>query len=317
MRLFDQKVRKSNELIRAEECALAPEEPEPEAAQHKLVGDVLKPRLIVPAKRILSKLVSELNRTKSRDVEINLNEIEKATGSELKTKDYKACALTLVRVAYSFSTPDDYTVVPLFNRVSYKIGTRKIRAIFSDEAAKFINEVLPFTQYDLSDYLALSSVYAQNLFEFLKSWERQKKITISIAELQKLLHFPDGYRKQRANLKKYVLEIARKEMKNKISFIFSYKFNAAYRASKITFTIGNAEKEPKELKPKQAAYLCALHLVNKNLSCEIYANAKYEFQNYQEEQKCTQCRICKYMETLRQKKLAKQAEQIQKDGLFE
>lgn len=293
MRLFERKVRKSNELIRAEE-----------QGEFRLVGNVLKPRLAVPARRILNSLISALNLTpENLEVQINLNDIEEITKNDnLKTKDYQLCALTVSSVAYTIKNPEIFKAVQLFEWVEYSCGSKNVRAKFSPSGAKFINEICPYTRYYLSDYLALSSTYSQSLFEFLKSWERQKEVTVNLTELQKILHFPNAYLKNMGELKRRVLEVARKEMKEKLKYIFSYKFNARRQPDRIVFTYNDDAKEQKELKPKQAAYLCALHLVNKNLLCDIYRNAQYKFQNYQEEQKCTQCRICTYMETLRRKR---------------
>lgn len=311
MRLFEQKIRKSNDLIRAEEVK--------DAAKAKMsAGLALKARLATPARRIFAMLVAALNETPDqRNVEINLNDIEAATGSNLLTKDYALCVSAIGMTNYIIKTDKKFHQIQIFDEIEYEYGSKKVHAHFTEKGAAFINDVTPFTKYYLSDYLSLSSTYAQTLFEFLKSWEKQKEIIVSISELQKLLHFPDYYTKDKRELKRRVLETARADMEEKINFFFSYKFNAVYRPDKVIFTIGKKEKPQKVLKPKQAAYLCARNLVNKNICCKIYGDAKYEYKDYAEEQKCTQCRICKYLDNLRQKKLAKQAEQIKKDGLFE
>lgn len=323
MRLFEEKVRKGNQLIEAQERAIKPRAEQD--ANVELVGDLLKPKLAVPANRIINSLIAVANKTQSREVEIDLKEIERITRNDSMTaREYKSCVLAIGRVAYSIDLPDEdaYIVIPLFDRITYHTGSKKIQARISESAAYYINIDTPFTQYYLSDYLSLSSKYSQALFERLKKWEKKGRWETQLPELRKLLLFPVGYLKNMGQLKRKVLEPVRKELREKTNFIFSYTINKIKASNNETFinvifTIGKQEEKPKEIKPKQAAYLCARNLVNKNIECKIYHDAKYEYKDYQEEQKCTQCRICKYIEVLRQKKLAKQAEQIKKDGLFD
>ena len=316
MRLFEQRqVRKGNQLIEAKETALD----KPGAPKIELVGNLLKPRLAVPANRIVNSLIATATQKQSRDAEIDLNDIERVTKNDSMTaSEYRTCVLAIGRLAYAFLDSDDdtYIVIPLFDKIIYRKGSKKIQARFSESAAYYINKDTPFTQYELADYLALSSKYSQALFERLKKWEKYGQWETQLTEFQKILNFPDGYKKNMGELKRRVLEPVRKELKEKINFSFTYKItkkkpeNIDGTYINILFLIGKQEETPKVLKPKQAAYLCARNIVNKKIACDIYNKTNYEFSNYDEEKKCEQCKICKYIDNLRQKKLKKQAAEM-------
>ncbi|MEG1825547.1 MAG: replication initiation protein, partial [Cloacibacillus sp.] len=55
-------------------------------------------------------------------------------------------------------------------------------------------------------------LYSQKLFGFLKSWDDKPEITISVSELHEMLDTPESSRQNFAELRRYILEKAHKDI---------------------------------------------------------------------------------------------------------
>ena len=162
-----------------------------------------------------------------------------------------------------------FKVWTLFSSIEYENGiiTGKFH---SDLLPFFIGLKEQFTKLSLSQYLKLPSIYSQQLFGFLQSWNDKPEVVISLLELHDMLNTPESFRKDFRQLRLYVLEKSYKDIISKtnlyyewepikkgravvsIRFIFSKK--RALPVSKVKET----EKQEKKSKQNNKDFLAAL-----------------------------------------------------------
>ena len=122
--------------------------------------------------------------------------------------------------------PDyEYLEVGFIDWQSWKNG--KITIQVSRKLVPFLVELSKnFTSYSLLIAISLKSKWSQRLYEMASQWRAAGGFYISIIELRRRFVLENKYRKYGA-LKKYVLEVARREIKslydrNQIDFYFEY-----------------------------------------------------------------------------------------------
>ncbi len=79
-----------------------------------------------------------------------------------------------------------------------------------------------FTALPMSEMMGLRSIYSIRFFELLKQYESIGHRTISIEELRDYCGIKTKFKKYN-DLKKYVLEVAKKELKNKTNISFEFE----------------------------------------------------------------------------------------------
>nr|CRY96249.1 hypothetical protein [uncultured prokaryote] len=117
-----------------------------------------------------------------------------------------------------------FMVYPIFTKGGYLTQTNTIKIkINSDLKHHFLKLKKQYTQYNLMEFLTLSSTYSQRLFEYLKSWEDCESTQIAVDELHKILGTLETARKNFAEFKRRILEPALKEINKKTSLEYSWK----------------------------------------------------------------------------------------------
>ncbi len=111
-----------------------------------------------------------------------------------------------------------------------------------------------FTHYELAEFVSLTSVHAQRIYELVKQYQHSKyrKRTIEITELKMMLGIEDKY-PQFKEFRKYVLNVALKQIEGKTNLRYKWQGIKKGRSySKIEFyEIHIAGKEsPTELQEK-------------------------------------------------------------------
>jgi len=82
-----------------------------------------------------------------------------------------------------------------------------------DLAAHYLDLHKHFTQYSLAEFMALSGIHTQRLFEILQSWnDGRDYIEISVDDLCFMLNLPDSYKKDFGNIRRNVLEKAYRDI---------------------------------------------------------------------------------------------------------
>ena len=79
-----------------------------------------------------------------------------------------------------------------------------------------------FTSYDIRNVLPCHSVYSIRIYQLLKAWENLKKRKIEVDVLKDMLMLENEY-KRFYDFKKYVLEMAKKELKKYSDIYFEYE----------------------------------------------------------------------------------------------
>lgn len=114
------------------------------------------------------------------------------------------------------------TVCPFFSRITYRKGI--IRAEFNDHLQDFLLKLKKhFTQYNLLEYMLLSSTYSQRLFEILKSWSNLPEVKISLEDLHRQLSTPKSQIKHFGLFRQKILEPTHKEIIKKTNFCYEWE----------------------------------------------------------------------------------------------
>jgi len=157
----------------------------------------------------LSQIFKEAN-IKSKKVNVR-SAIERAAEELLDKKIY-------------VNTPEGFQGYTIFTYCGYDAKKEIFDFQLNDKIEKFfLNLNGHFTIYKLFDFLKLNGIYAQRLYEVLKSYSNLQEVTINREEFHKIMDLPDYIRKDVAQLKKRVLEIASKEINQKTNMKFTWE----------------------------------------------------------------------------------------------
>jgi plasmid replication initiation protein len=147
-----------------------------------------------------------------------------------------------------------------------------------------------FTRYSLTEFLNLSSIYSQRLYEVLKSYNNLDFVEITLEELYKSLDFPKALRSNFARFRQKVLEQADKDIvRAKLSLQYRWEAIKSGRGGKVSairFTFAktkeNQETNDEELIHAKLAKLsssCYFGLMKRKVQCtpkpEKSAKCKY------------------------------------------
>ena len=110
----------------------------------------------------------------------------------------------------------------LFATIIYENGV--ITGEFHQELKPFFLEVKKkFTRLSLNQYLKLPSVYSQQLFGFLQSWNDQPEIEVPLQELHEMLDTPESFRHDFRQFRTRVLEKAHKDITGLTSLRYEWE----------------------------------------------------------------------------------------------
>lgn len=105
-----------------------------------------------------------------------------------------------------------------------------------------------FTMYQFENVVALSSFYAIRIYELCKQYEKIKERKIDVIQLKEILEIENKYKKYN-DFKKYVLEIAEREINEKTDIHISFEeIKTSRKVTSIKFNI--VKKEIKCIKLK-------------------------------------------------------------------
>lgn len=173
-----------------------------------------------------------------------------------------------------------FTVYTLFSKIDYSDGIIK-GEFHKDLIPFFIATKGVFTRLNLQQYIKLQSTYSQKLFGFLKSWDDKPEVNISVAELHEMLDTSKSSRQNFAELRRYILEKAHKDIHAQTSLRYDWepvKRGRAVESVRFIFskrrTLPVAKAKNDDVKEKQAqsnnaAFLKALACFNeRGQACE-------------------------------------------------
>lgn len=122
-----------------------------------------------------------------------------------------------------------------------------------------------YTKFYLENIIGLTSKHSLAMYRFCKSYEFQKCVTKTIEELKFSLGIESNEYENFAHLKKYVLEVAQRELEEKTDIKFSYQTETKRKkVIKLTFTINwNPQLEEKLNLAEQQKILAEMNVREK------------------------------------------------------
>lgn len=135
-----------------------------------------------------------------------------------------------------------------FSTVEYYEGEGLIEFSFDPKLKGFLLNLKAYTQYRLSNVLALGSSYSIRLYELMKKWENIVRIEYPVTQLKEKLGLEGKY-KQYGHFKSRVIKPAIKDISDKTDINVTFKeIKKGKRIEKIEFTIRPKIKQTKNLK---------------------------------------------------------------------
>ena len=189
-------------------------------------------------------------------------------------KDYKELekiADSLMSRVLTIYDDDGWTKYNVFSpcRFHRSKGILEIK-FHPDLLPHYLNLKKNFAKYNLMEFLLLPSVYSQRIFEFLKSWGDKSEVIIQVSDLHEMLNTPASSRKNFAELKRYVLDKAHKDILKYTNLYYEYEpIKQGRSVVAVRFIFGKkraiaiskvkeTEKQEKKSKQNNKAFLTAL-----------------------------------------------------------
>lgn len=117
----------------------------------------------------------------------------------------------------------EFTKYNCFSLCRHREGSGTIEAKFNDDMRPYLLRLKEkFTLYLISVFLRLRSKYSTQVYELLKMRQGLRRLRISVDELRRTLALENKY-KRFTDLRKRVIEQARKELREKADIYFTYK----------------------------------------------------------------------------------------------
>lgn len=204
----------------------------------------------VDASRILANLVACIHtddKSLKRVYRVAVKDFLADTSGRGYTR-VKGLCRELAQVTVELEEPDPdgphpiFEIGTIFSRIVYKKGI--VEAEFNGHMAPFLLDLQQcFTQYSLTEYLKLPSVYSQRIFEILKSWSGKPEVILPVSELHRLLDSPDSFQANFAEFRRRVLEKAHKDITAHTSFRYEWEpVKVGRSVEKIRFIFSGGKK---------------------------------------------------------------------------
>lgn len=204
----------------------------------------------VDAGRILANLISCI-RTDDTSVKdsysVATKEFLTIHGGE-QYRRIKAICRDLAKATAEVEEPDAdgphpiFHARPFFADIKYRKGI--VTALFNPVMAPYLLQLKTcFTQYNLTEYLQLPSIYSQRIFEILKSWQNIPEIIISVNDLHTMLNTPESFRSNFKEFRRRVLEKSHTDILEKTKFRYEWEpIKVGRSVEKIRFTFGPGKR---------------------------------------------------------------------------
>mgnify|MGYP006430554589 CR=1 FL=1 len=185
--------------------------------------------------RIFVSMVAELDRSMETfpEQEIRIEDVCKPSGIDPSNLYRRVDEITdnLLDKKVSVRQNDDegeetrFKKYNVFSTCEYERGSGTVTAKFNDDMASFLLKLKErFTLYLVTVFLRLRSRYSTQIYERLKMRQDLRRLSMSVEALRMGLSIENKYSKF-SDLKRSVLERARKELKEKADIYFTYRIN--------------------------------------------------------------------------------------------
>lgn len=203
----------------------------------------------------------------------------------------------VVEMPLSEEPNPDFAVYPLFSGARYEKGIITAQ-VHPDLKPHFIGLAKLFTTYNRLDFLVLSTVYAQRLFEILCSYEKSfPSVVIPLEELHRMLNTTPSLGRDFAQFRRRILEPTQKEITLKTRLTYQWKTVKTGRAvSAVEFIFSEKKKEEKEKKVRINKVERMQKYMKPAIACAKETHSIFiEGKCPNEKPRTFKCRMCKDM----------------------
>ncbi|WPO84622.1 replication initiation protein (plasmid) [Chryseobacterium sp. JJR-5R] len=176
---------------------------------------------------ILFMLLSCLEKDKLEYI-IHVQDIEAITGRKWNYKQLRDATEEIGSRMFEIETEDRYNQIWLFSRISYIKGSGSFIININEFSKELFLELKSnFTAMQLKSTLSVTSKYAKRIYALSCQWRSLGEKTFEIVELKKMLGLIDKKGNEQFTeitaFKKYVLDIAKKQLNEESDINFDYK----------------------------------------------------------------------------------------------
>ena len=195
-------------------------------------------RLSVSEQRVMALLVTQIhpNDEDFKPYRFKVANLEKlvADGDRKQQGLYsrvKALTRGLQEKVLQIREPDGLLQVSWLCAAKYFEGVGEVELEFSPRLKPYLLQLQErFTSYKLGNVVKLRSRYSVRLYELLKQYESLGKRSFELAELRRILGLSESELARWVDFKRFVLEVAKRELPKKTDLGFSYTTRKHVRA---------------------------------------------------------------------------------------
>ncbi len=184
--------------------------------------------------------------TKSIQLDFSeLKELSSYTNKDLDVfiNDLKSTYDKMLKLDFTIGNdPHNFTKFNLFNEYTVSAQTKTVTIATNEKFSYILNEINPYTKFELLEFVSLKSKYSKNIFKKLKQYTRTYESDyktlfweVSIEEFRRLLDISDVYKKM-SQLDKWVFKPILEELPPYFKNLKIQKIKQGKSISKLKFT---------------------------------------------------------------------------------
>ena len=166
----------------------------------------------------------------SKQYYIRVKDIELITGRKWNYQQLREGTEDMMSRVFEIQMPQGLRQIVLFTTVQYLDGTGSFYMKINEDARPYFFDLKNnFTLLELKSVLSCTSKHAKRLYSLACQWRGTGGHTYSIGELKEMLGLKDPKGKEKeqysqiGELKKYVLDIAKKQINEHTDIVFDYE----------------------------------------------------------------------------------------------
>lgn len=235
--------------------------------------------------RLVAILASKINKEANVFIpySIHLSELfgKKYGGRDIQKLEKIAKAM-MERVITIRDEKGSWEMCHVMRGCKYDAENNILTMVFHEDLKRHVLKLQKlFTRYSLEDFIKLSSVYSQRLYEFLQSWKDHAEIVWDLSDLHDMLETPESQRRDFRQFRTRVLEKAQDDLR-KIDFYFDWEpIRKGRQVEKIRFVVwgskldrdkkeedARGQKEQEEARAIQARILSVSCYARRGEACQ-------------------------------------------------
>ena len=181
---------------------------------------------------ILFMLLASLDESDevNKQYHIRVKDIELITGRKWNYQQLREGTEDMMSRVFEIQMPQGLRQIVLFTTVQYLDGTGSFYMKINEDARPYFFDLKNnFTLLELKSVLSCTSKHAKRLYSLARQWRGTGGHTYNIGEFKEMLGLKDPKGKEKeqytqiGELKKYVLDIAKKQINEHTDIVFDYE----------------------------------------------------------------------------------------------